>query len=120
MERPCVAGVRRLTTDVGPLRKGVDQVLAWRIHVHPRAEVAEIRPGPPVGGQRTDPDNLGKRCWPERLALGVVSGCGDQRDALVMAEPIPEVFEAQRWKVAAGESARRQADNVGAAPQCRV
>ena len=84
---------RWLTADVGPGRKGIDQTLAGGVNVNPRAEVAEIRASPPIGAQRSHPDHLRKRRGPERLALGVVSGCSDHDDAFVMAVSVPEALE---------------------------
>jgi hypothetical protein len=103
--------------DVAGERAGgerVDQVLAGRVHVHPAAEVAEVRAAAPVGPERPDRDHSRERGRPLRQRALAVPRRGDTGDALVPAQVFQPDLEGHQRNIEPGRRRDRHVEYLGA------
>jgi hypothetical protein len=95
-------GLGRDLVSVRTAADGVDELLAWCVHVDPAAVIAEVRTATPVGRERPDGEHITECAWPGRPPGVVVARLCDADDTLVRPKQLQEGFQARRRDVLPG------------------
>src|SRR5580693_6358494 len=119
-ERPYLPDIGWDLAGVRTAADGVDEVLAWCVHVDPAPVIAEVRAATPVERERPDGEHI-RECarpgWP--LGLVVARLC-DAEDTLVRPEQLQPGFQGQRRDVLPGMARGRYVDDLEAEAERRV
>jgi hypothetical protein len=95
-------GLGRDLVGVRTAADGVNEVLAWCVHVDPVPVIAEVRTVTPVGRERPDGEHITECARPGRPPGVVVARLCDAEDTLIRPKQLQEAFQGQRRNVLPG------------------
>src|SRR5580658_5448677 len=111
-ERPYLPDIRRDLAGVRTAAEGVDELLAWCVHVDPAPVIAEVRTVTPVGRERPDREHIRECAGPGRPLGAVIARLCDADDTLVRPEQLQESFQGQRRDVLPGMARGRYVEDL--------
>src|SRR5215471_1264535 len=119
-ERPYLPDIRRDLAGVRTAADGVDELLAWCVHVDPAPVIAEVRTATPVGRERPDGEHIRECARPGRPLSAVVARLCDTDDTLVRPEQLQEGFQGQRRDVLPGMTRGRYVEDLESEAERRM
>ncbi len=100
-------------------RVGVDEIPAGRVHIDPRAEIAERRAAAPVAAECANGDHVGKGGRPAQPPHATVARCRDAHAAPVLAKLPKPLPEGNQREIMPGHARNAQVEDVHSAAQRR-
>jgi hypothetical protein len=119
-ERPYLPDIGWDLAGVRTAADGVDEVLAWCVHVDPAPVIAEVRAATPVERERPDGEHIRECARPGRPLGLVVARLCDAEDTLVRPKPLQPGFQGHRRDVLPGMARGRYVDDPEAEAERRI
>src|SRR5580704_14420630 len=113
-------GLGRDLVGVRTAADGVDEVLAWCVHIDPVPVIAEVRTATPVGRERPDGEHIRECARPGRPPAVVVARLCDAEDTLVRPKQLQPGFQGLRRDVLPGMARGRYVDDLEAEAEHRI